>query len=88
MSFLDLPRAELESFVADTQEPADLDAFWQRTFAESRAVGAPASRAVQVEPVETGLDRLNHHAANRGRRRFARLRWFAVSPPQTPFSRT
>ncbi|SDR87841.1 cephalosporin-C deacetylase [Paraoerskovia marina] len=51
MPFLDLPLADLESYVADTREPDDLDAFWRRTLADSRAAGG----AVQVSPVETGL---------------------------------
>ena len=41
MSFLDLPLAALREYRPTVTEPADFDAFWARTLAESRAVAAP-----------------------------------------------
>jgi len=39
MPFLDLPLAELREYRPSIAEPADFDAFWQRTLAESRDAG-------------------------------------------------
>ncbi len=41
MSFIDLPLAELREYRPTVTEPADFDAFWQATLAESRAVATP-----------------------------------------------
>lgn len=51
MAFLDLPLADLESFVADTREPDDLADFWDTTLRQARA----AAGSVTVEPADTGL---------------------------------
>lgn len=39
MPLFDLPLAELETYAPVLDEPADLDAFWARTLAESREAG-------------------------------------------------
>jgi cephalosporin-C deacetylase len=41
VSFIDLPLAELREYRPTVTEPADFDAFWQATLAESRAVATP-----------------------------------------------
>ena len=41
MSFLDLPLAELREYRPTVAEPADFDAFWAKTLAESRALAQP-----------------------------------------------
>lgn len=51
MSFNDLPLEELRAYRPAVAEPADFDAFWARTLAESRALAVPPV----VEPVETPL---------------------------------
>ncbi|GHG57022.1 acetylxylan esterase [Flavimobilis marinus] len=51
MALFDLPRAELERYLPDVAEPADLDAFWARTLQEART----HDLALRVEPVDTGL---------------------------------
>lgn len=48
MPRFDLPSAELQSYRPDVLEPADFDAFWSATLAESRAV-AVAPRLVKVD---------------------------------------
>ena len=39
MPLFDLPLPELETYAPALDEPADLDAFWARTLAESREAG-------------------------------------------------
>ncbi|MFI2705254.1 acetylxylan esterase [Cellulosimicrobium composti] len=56
MPLFDLPLAELETYAPALDEPADLDAFWSRTLAESRAAGGDLAETVRLEPVDTGLD--------------------------------
>jgi len=51
VSFLDLPLAELREYRPTVAEPADFDAFWARTFAESRALAQPPV----VAPYDAGL---------------------------------
>ncbi|WP_430867588.1 acetylxylan esterase [Demequina aurantiaca] len=51
MAFYDLPLAELETFRPQVREPADFDAFWERTIAEARAAGGD----VVLEPIENPL---------------------------------
>ncbi|QTE28743.1 acetylxylan esterase [Pengzhenrongella sicca] len=51
MPVYDLPRAELESYLPDIGEPADFDAFWAKTLAETRAFDLNLT----VTPVDTGL---------------------------------
>ena len=52
MPLFDLPLAELETYVPALDEPADLDAFWARTLAESREAGGDLARSVRLERVE------------------------------------
>jgi cephalosporin-C deacetylase len=49
--FVDMPLAELHRYRPEPSEPADFDAFWQRTLAESRALAAPP----RFEPYDSGL---------------------------------
>ncbi|SDM62589.1 acetylxylan esterase [Allokutzneria albata] len=49
--WVDLPEDELRAYRSAQTEPADFDAFWDRTLAESRRY----EPAVDVVPVETGL---------------------------------
>ena len=56
MPLFDLPLAELETYAPALDEPADLDAFWARTLAESREAGGDPAGTVRLERVETGLD--------------------------------
>ena len=49
--FTDLPLDQLRTYESSVSEPADFDAFWERTLAESRE--HPLD--VTVTPVETGL---------------------------------
>lgn len=51
MALYDLPRAELETYLPDVAEPADLDAFWERTLLEARG----HDLALRVERVDAGL---------------------------------
>ncbi|ALV53032.1 acetylxylan esterase [Streptomyces althioticus] len=51
MPLTDLTLAECLALRPDLDEPADLDAFWDRTLRTARAVGAPA----QYVPEDTGL---------------------------------
>jgi cephalosporin-C deacetylase len=44
MPQFDLPRAELSTYRATSEEPADLDAFWQLALGEARAAARPARR--------------------------------------------
>ncbi|MFG2511246.1 acetylxylan esterase [Streptomyces sp. NPDC048584] len=52
MPAFDLPPAELERHRPDIEEPADFDAFWERTLKEASAQGDPL---VSVRPVANGL---------------------------------
>lgn len=52
MPAFDLPPAELERHRPDIGEPADFDAFWERTLKEASAQGDPL---VSVRPVANGL---------------------------------
>ncbi|MDT0401716.1 acetylxylan esterase [Streptomyces edwardsiae] len=52
MPAFDLPPAELERHRPDIEEPADFDAFWERTLEEASAQGDPL---VSVRPVANGL---------------------------------
>jgi cephalosporin-C deacetylase len=47
----DLPLEELQTYRPPRHEPADFDAFWQRTLAEARAFPLDAI----FEPVDYGL---------------------------------
>jgi len=51
MPFFDLPLADLERYRPEVAEPADFDALWQRTLAESRAAGGTAT----LEPYDARL---------------------------------
>lgn len=51
MAFFDLPLPELERYLPDVAEPADLDTFWQQVLGEARA----AAQAVTAERVESDL---------------------------------
>lgn len=51
MAIYDLPLSELERYLPDLDEPADLDEFWSTTLAEARG----HDLALQVTPVPTGL---------------------------------
>jgi cephalosporin-C deacetylase len=52
---VDLPLHELERFRPEREEPADFDAFWSTTLAESRAL-AWRPRFDAVDPSDTGVD--------------------------------
>lgn len=54
--FVDLPEAELRAYRSAQLDPADFDAFWQSTLAESRAA-APAGAA--LDAVDVGLRTLD-----------------------------
>ncbi|MFJ1510248.1 acetylxylan esterase [Cellulosimicrobium funkei] len=56
MPLFDLPIAELETYAPVLDEPADLDAFWAKTLAESREAGGDLAASVRLERAETGLD--------------------------------
>ncbi|MCU1576708.1 MAG: acetylxylan esterase [Leifsonia sp.] len=49
--FVDLPESELRAYRSSQNDPADFDAFWESTLAESRAFDLD----VTVTPVDTGL---------------------------------
>jgi cephalosporin-C deacetylase len=51
MAFFDMPLAELERYLPPREEPADFDAFWQTTLAETR--GHPLDAA--FTPFDAGL---------------------------------
>lgn len=54
MAFFDMPLGQLQTYVPPRHEPADFDAFWQRTLSEARQFPLDA----QFEPVECGLQTL------------------------------
>mgnify|MGYP001224383056 CR=1 FL=1 len=51
MALYDLPLPELERYLPDLDEPADLDDFWSRTLADARRHDV----VVDARPVDTGL---------------------------------
>ncbi|UJP41170.1 acetylxylan esterase [Cellulomonas palmilytica] len=51
MALYDFPLPELERYLPDLDEPADLDAFWSRTLTEARRHDV----VVDARPVDTGL---------------------------------
>lgn len=51
MPRFDLPPEELRTYRPEVAEPADFDAFWERTLAESRALATPA----QLERIDSPL---------------------------------
>ncbi|WP_315096323.1 acetylxylan esterase [uncultured Cellulomonas sp.] len=51
MALFDLPLSELERYLPELDEPADLDEFWASTLASSRS----HDLALSVVPVDTGL---------------------------------
>ncbi|MBI5667840.1 MAG: acetylxylan esterase [Chloroflexi bacterium] len=51
MPFFDFPLEQLQVYCPPRTEPADFDAFWQRTLAEARQFPL----AARFEPVDTGL---------------------------------
>jgi cephalosporin-C deacetylase len=51
MALFDMPLENLREYRPERTEPADFDAFWEGTLAESRALAAPPL----FTPVETGL---------------------------------
>ena len=51
MPLFDLDRTALESYLPDLDEPADFDAFWADTLAETRT----HDLGLRVTPVDTGL---------------------------------
>lgn len=51
MAFFDMPLGELERYLPQREEPADFDAFWQATLAETR--GHPL--AAEFAPIDSGL---------------------------------
>ena len=51
MALYDLPLSELESYLPSRTEPADFDAFWQRTLAQTRRHGLEA----EFTPVDFGM---------------------------------
>lgn len=53
--FTDLPEAQLRAYTSAQTEPADFDAFWAATLAESRGHEA----AVTLTPVDAGLSTLD-----------------------------
>jgi len=55
--FIDLPEPALRTYRSAQTEPADFDAFWSETLAESRAAAWAAERA----PVRSGLATLDVH---------------------------
>jgi len=55
MALFDMPLETLREYRSSVPEPADFDAFWDATIAETRA----AAWAPRVEPVDTGLTLVN-----------------------------
>ncbi|MBE1874633.1 acetylxylan esterase [Myceligenerans pegani] len=57
MAQFDMPRADLERYTPEIDEPDDFDEFWARTIAEARAAGAdlPGGGAPRLERVDAGL---------------------------------
>ncbi|KJL33797.1 acetylxylan esterase [Microbacterium azadirachtae] len=51
MPLTDLPLAELRAFRPDVAEPADFDAFWRGTLAESRALAAAPEFSAAATPI-------------------------------------
>lgn len=50
MALTDLPEADLRAYRGSSVEPADFDAFWERTLAEARAFGGePTATLVETE---------------------------------------
>ena len=56
MPLLDFPRAELEAYRPDVREPADFDAFWQRTLAEAATHPLDARFDPVADPIYRGVD--------------------------------
>ncbi|MCR2812284.1 acetylxylan esterase [Microbacterium sp. zg.Y1090] len=57
MPRFDLPESELRTYRPEVREPADFDAFWERTLTEARAVGD----AAVLTPVATPLRHIEVH---------------------------
>ncbi|WP_149202306.1 acetylxylan esterase [Actinotalea subterranea] len=57
MPMFDLPVEELRSYRPEVAEPADFDAFWAQTLAETRS----HALALEAVPVETGLSLVEVH---------------------------
>ncbi|MBO0611273.1 acetylxylan esterase [Myceligenerans salitolerans] len=57
MAQFDMPRAELERYAPEIDEPDDFDDFWARTVAGARAAGdaLPGGGVPRLERVDTGL---------------------------------
>src|SRR5690606_7954922 len=51
MPRFDLPPEELRTYRPAVSEPADFDAFWERTLAESRAVAQPPQLTRVASPL-------------------------------------
>ncbi|MDQ3539567.1 MAG: acetylxylan esterase, partial [Chloroflexota bacterium] len=51
MTFFDLPPERLRDYLPERHEPADFDAFWSRTLAETRAHPLDA----RFDPIAAGL---------------------------------
>src|SRR5437867_134746 len=51
MAFFDMPLDQLRAYTPERDEPADFDAFWQRTLAEARSFPLDP----QFIPVDYGL---------------------------------
>ncbi len=56
MPLIDLPRAELETYRPNVPEPADFDAFWQRTLAEAAAHPLDARFEPVADAIYRGVD--------------------------------
>ncbi|MFS0894947.1 acetylxylan esterase [Microbacterium sp. 179-I 3D3 NHS] len=52
MALTDLSLEQLRTFRPDVAEPADFDAFWERTLAESRGLAAPARIEAAITPID------------------------------------
>ena len=63
MAFFDFSLDQLKTYRPDREEPADFDAFWQRTLAEALADGGPTfvdivseSQLTETPPVHAWLE--------------------------------
>lgn len=75
MPLFDMPLAQLETYTPPRQEPADFDAFWQATLAETRQLPLNA----RFEPVDFGLRTVESYDVTFSGYAGARIKgWFLV----------
>ena len=80
MAFFDMPLDQLQTYAPPRNEPADFDAFWQRTLDEARQFPLDA----QFVPVDAGLRALEAYDVTfRGYGGQAIKGWFILPKQRT-----